>query len=99
MARTVNCTEEIIVVSHGEEDTGKLAALWGNGQFHPSVIPGIVDLQDQITKEVAARSEADKQLQTNIDAEASVRAVADKDLQEHLAKRLRYVPMRYSFTV
>ncbi|WP_110954246.1 phage tail protein [Anaerosinus massiliensis] len=39
MARTVNVNEEIIVVSHGEEDTGKLAMLGCNGKFHKSVIP------------------------------------------------------------
>lgn len=39
MSRTVNITDEIIVVSHGEEDTGKMAMLGANGKFHPSVIP------------------------------------------------------------
>lgn len=41
MSRTLNITEEIIVVSHGEEDTGKMAMLGANGKFHQSVIPEI----------------------------------------------------------
>ncbi|EIW17521.1 MULTISPECIES: tail fiber protein [Pelosinus] len=39
MGRTINITDEIIVVSHGEEDTGKMAMLGANGKFHVSVIP------------------------------------------------------------
>jgi hypothetical protein len=41
MSRTVNITDEIIVVSKGEEDTGKMAMLGANGKFHLSVIPSI----------------------------------------------------------
>lgn len=39
MARTFNCNEEIIVVSEGTKDLGKLAMLACDGKFHPSVIP------------------------------------------------------------
>lgn len=39
MARTINCNEEIIVVSEGMKDLGKLAMLGCEGKFHPSVIP------------------------------------------------------------
>ena len=84
MAKTVNCTEEVIIVSHGEEDTGKLVALWGTGKFHPSVIPAIDDLQDQITKEIAVRTEADKQLQVNLDAEVTARTNVDAKLQANI---------------
>lgn len=84
MSRTVNVNEEIIVVSHGEEDTGKLAMLGAEGKFHKSVIPVIDDLQEQITKEVTERTEADKQLQTNIDAETSARISADQQLQGNI---------------
>ena len=41
MARSFNCTEEIIVVSKGTEDIGKMAMLGNDGKFHPSVIPSI----------------------------------------------------------
>ncbi|VBB07897.1 Hypothetical protein LUCI_3162 [Lucifera butyrica] len=41
MARTFTCNEEIIVVSKGAEDTGKLAMLGYGGKFDPSVIPEI----------------------------------------------------------
>ncbi|MBP2633321.1 MAG: hypothetical protein H6Q70_3949 [Firmicutes bacterium] len=34
MSSTVNITEEIIVVSHGDEDTGKIAMLGAGGKFH-----------------------------------------------------------------
>ncbi|MBP2631267.1 MAG: hypothetical protein H6Q70_1895 [Firmicutes bacterium] len=88
MSRTVNCTEEIIVVSDGEKDTGKLVALWGTGKFHPSVIPGVDELQDQITKEVSARTEAVGQLQANLEAEANTRVVADQNLQDQISKEI-----------
>ena len=39
MARTFSCNEEIIVVSKGTEDIGKLAMLGNDGKFDPSVIP------------------------------------------------------------
>jgi len=39
MAKTVNCTEDIVFVSHGDDDMGKLAALAANGKFHKSVLP------------------------------------------------------------
>ncbi|AIF51234.1 hypothetical protein [Pelosinus sp. UFO1] len=39
MSRTVNITEEIIVVSEGKKDIGKLAFLGNDGKFDPSVIP------------------------------------------------------------
>lgn len=41
MARTFTCNEEIIVVSKGTEDIGKLAMLGNGGKFDPSVIPEI----------------------------------------------------------
>ncbi|MDF2636628.1 MAG: hypothetical protein K0R78_3502 [Pelosinus sp.] len=41
MARTFSCNEEIIVVSKGTEDIGKLAMLGNNGKFDPSVIPSL----------------------------------------------------------
>lgn len=41
MARTFTCNEEIIVVSKGTEDIGKLAMLGNGGKFDPSVIPTI----------------------------------------------------------
>lgn len=41
MARTFTCNEEIIVVSKGTEDVGKLAMLGNSGKFDPSVIPEI----------------------------------------------------------
>ncbi|MBP2631382.1 MAG: hypothetical protein H6Q70_2010 [Firmicutes bacterium] len=84
MSRTVNVNEEIIVVSHGEEDTGKLAMLGANGKFHKSVIPEIEDLQEQVTEEITERTEADKQLQSNIDAETSARISADQQLQGNI---------------
>jgi len=84
MCRTANITDEIIVVSHGEEDTGKLAMLGANGKFHASVIPVIDDLQTQITAEVTARTAADTQLQANIDSEVSARTNADTKLQSNI---------------
>ncbi|MBP2632149.1 MAG: hypothetical protein H6Q70_2777 [Firmicutes bacterium] len=60
MCRTVYCPEEVIVVSKGKEDIGKLVELANEGKFDPSVIPVIDNLQDQITKEVTERTEADK---------------------------------------
>ena len=39
MSKTVNCTEDIVFVSHGDDDMGKLAALAANGKFHASVLP------------------------------------------------------------
>lgn len=88
MARTVNVNEEIIVVSHGEEDTGKLAMLGADGKFHKSVIPVIDDLQEQITKEVTERNEADEQLQTNLEAEANTRIAIDQNLQDQISKEI-----------
>jgi hypothetical protein len=41
MARTFTCNEEIIVVSKGTEDIGKLAMLGNEGKFDPSVIPSV----------------------------------------------------------
>jgi microcystin-dependent protein len=41
MARTFTCNEEIIVVSKGTEDIGKLAMLGNGGKFDPSVIPEV----------------------------------------------------------
>ncbi|MBU2700587.1 microcystin-dependent protein [Sporomusaceae bacterium BoRhaA] len=41
MARTFACNEEIIVVSKGTEDIGKLAMLGNDGKFDPSVIPAM----------------------------------------------------------
>jgi hypothetical protein len=41
MARTFTCNEEIIVISKGTEDIGKLAMLGNGGKFDPSVIPTI----------------------------------------------------------
>jgi microcystin-dependent protein len=84
MCRTVNINDEIIVVSHGEEDTGKMAMLGAGGKFHKSVIPVIDDLQEQITKEVTERTEADKQLQNNIDSEINARKDADNQLQANI---------------
>ncbi|MBP2633322.1 MAG: Tail Collar domain protein [Firmicutes bacterium] len=84
MSNTVDITGEIIVVSHGDEDTGKIAMLGDEGKFHKSVIPVIDDLQEQITKEVTGRTEADKQLQTNIDAETSTRISADQQMQGNI---------------
>lgn len=39
MSRTVNITEDIVFVSSGKFDMGKLAALAANGKFDKSVIP------------------------------------------------------------
>jgi len=86
MCRTVNITDEIIVVSNGEKDTGKMAMLGAEGKFHKSVIPVIDDLQEQITKEVTERTEADKALQNNVDAETSARTVSDQQLQDQINK-------------
>jgi predicted double-glycine peptidase len=88
MCRTVNINDEIIVVSEGKKDIGKLAVLGNDGKFDPSVIPVIDELQDQISKEVSERIEGDKVLQTNIDAEASTRANADRDLQDQITKEV-----------
>lgn len=66
MSRMVFSPEEVIVVSNGKEDIGKLVALGNDGHFDSSVIPGIDDLQTQITTEVAARKEADEQLQSDL---------------------------------
>jgi hypothetical protein len=41
MAKTVNCTEEVIIVSNGRGDNGKLVALGDGGKLDPSVIPSI----------------------------------------------------------
>jgi len=84
MSRTVFCPEEVIVVSKGKEDIGRLVALGNDGKFDTSVIPVIDDLQTQITAEVTARSEADTQLQANIDAEALARTNADAKLQSNI---------------
>jgi predicted MPP superfamily phosphohydrolase len=88
MCRTVNVNDEIVVVSEGKKDIGKFAILGNDGKFDPSVIPVIDELQDQITKEVIARTEGDKTLQSNIDAEASTRTAADKDLQDQMNKEI-----------
>lgn len=88
MSRTIKCGEEFIIISNGEGDVGKLVGLANNGKFHPSVIPGIVDLQDQITKETTVRSEADRQLQDSIDVETNARTVADRDLQDQITKEI-----------
>jgi microcystin-dependent protein len=84
MSRTVYCPEEVIVVSKGKEDIGRLVALGNDGKFDPSVIPVIDDLQNQITKEVAARTEADEQLQANLDVEVLARTNADAKLQGNI---------------
>lgn len=84
MSRTVFCPEEVIVVSNGKEDIGKIVELGNDGKFDTSVIPMIDDLQDQITAENTARSDADKQLQTNIDTETSARISADQQLQSNI---------------
>ncbi len=88
MSRTVNINDEIIVVSEGKKDIGKLAILGNDGKFDPSVIPVIDELQDQINKEVNERIEGDKALQTNIDSEASTRTTADRDLQDQITKEV-----------
>lgn len=51
MARTINCNEEIIVVSEGMKDLGKLAMLGCDGKFHFSVIPN-VEREVQVCKVV-----------------------------------------------
>ncbi|MBP2643951.1 MAG: tail protein [Firmicutes bacterium] len=84
MSRTVFCPEEVIVVSSGKEDIGKLAALGNDGKFDTSVIPEIDDLQAQITAEVTTREEAVTKLQANIDAEALARTNADVTLQSNI---------------
>ena len=84
MSKTFNYTEEIISVSKGKEDIGKLALLANDGKFDPSVIPMIDDLQEQITREETARSEADKQLQDNIGVEVTARTNADAKLQGNI---------------
>jgi microcystin-dependent protein len=85
MSRTVFCPEEVIVVSKGKEDIGRLVELGNDGKFDTSVIPMIGDLQDQVTAEATARSDADKQLQNNIDTEATARDTTDKDLEGKIA--------------
>ncbi len=84
MSKTVNCTEDVVIISNGTVDNGKLAALGDGGKFHPSVIPVIDELQEQITKEVTERTEGDKALQTNIDAETSARISVDQQLQGNI---------------
>ena len=84
MSRTVFCPEEVIVVSNGKEDIGKLVALGNDGKFDTSVIPEIDELGTQIIAEVTARTEADTQLQANIDAEALARTNADAKLQSNV---------------
>jgi len=84
MSRTVFCPEEVIVVSKGKGDIGRLVALGNDGKFDTSVIPVIDDLQTQITVEVTARSEADTQLQANVDAETLARTNADAKLQNNV---------------
>ncbi|MBP2663747.1 MAG: exported protein of unknown function [Firmicutes bacterium] len=84
MSRTVNITEEVIVVSNGKEDIGKLVVLGDGGKFDTSVIPEIDNLQTQITAETTARKEADTKLQSNIDAEALARSNADAKLQSNI---------------
>ncbi|MBP2632154.1 MAG: hypothetical protein H6Q70_2782, partial [Firmicutes bacterium] len=84
MSKTVNCTEDVVIISNGTVDNGKLAALGDGGKFHPSVIPVIDELQEQITKEVTERTEGDKAVQTNIDTEASARISADQQLQGNI---------------
>ena len=84
MSKTVNCTEEVVVISEGKKDIGKLVELGNDGKFDTSVIPVIDDLQTQITAEVTARSEADTQLQANIDAEELARTNADAKLQSNV---------------
>jgi hypothetical protein len=49
MARTFTCNEEIIVVSKGTENIGKMAMLGDGGKFDPSVIP-TVEKQDTICR-------------------------------------------------
>ncbi|MCC5464566.1 hypothetical protein [Pelosinus baikalensis] len=84
MSKTVNCTEEVVVISEGKKDIGKLVELGNDGKFDPSVIPVIDDLQNQITKEVTARKEADEQLQANLDVEVLARTNADAKLQGNI---------------
>jgi len=84
MSKKVNCTEEVVVISEGKKDIGKLVGLGNDGKFDPSVIPVIDDLQNQITKEVAARTEADEQLQANLDVEVLARTNADAKLQGNI---------------
>lgn len=40
MSRTVFCPEEVIVVSNGKEDIGRIVALGNDGKFDLSVLPG-----------------------------------------------------------
>ena len=84
MSKTVNCTEDVVIISNGTVDNGKLAALGDGGKFHPSVIPAIDELQEEITKEVTERTESDKALQINIDTETSARISADQQLQRNI---------------
>ncbi|VBB09719.1 Hypothetical protein LUCI_5017 [Lucifera butyrica] len=84
MSRTVFCPEEVIVISNGKADIGKIVELGNDGKFDPSVIPVIDDLQTEITAEVTARKEADEQLQANVDAEALARTNADAKLQSNM---------------
>lgn len=84
MSRTVNVNEEFVVVSEGKKDIGKFAVLGNDGKFDPSVVPEIENLQEQITKEVTERTEADKELQKQIEAEAAARTDADTKLQDNL---------------
>jgi phage-related tail fiber protein len=41
MSRTFNCTDEIIVVSEGKKDIGKIPSLGNDGKLDPSVLPEI----------------------------------------------------------
>lgn len=41
MGRHFHCTDEIVVVSKGKGDIGKVPALGNDGKLDPSVIPGI----------------------------------------------------------
>lgn len=84
MSRTVNVNEEFVVVSEGKKDIGKFAVLGNDGKFDSSVIPEIENLQEQITKEVTERTEADKDLQQQIDTEAAVRTDTDTKLQNNI---------------
>lgn len=88
MSRIVYSPEEVIVVSKGKEDIGKLVELGNDGKFDPSVIPMVAELQDKIDEEATARSEADAKLQTNIDSETSARIAADQQLQDQITKEI-----------
>lgn len=65
MARTVSCNEEIIVVSEGMKDLGKLAMLGCEGKFHPSVIP---EMKREVPACKVTRSSA-QSIPVNVDTE------------------------------